>query len=87
MNRVPLILITLSAVLAATGCTDTDRASLAALGNAHHIVCYSGERVIYEGNSTGRVQSPKESDGWQFEDAKTHLLTEVSGNCVITVLP
>ena len=83
MNRVTLFLT----VLAITGCTDTDRASLAALGNAHHVVCYSGERVIYEGNSTGRVQSPKESDGWQFEDAKTRLLTEVSGNCVITVLP
>lgn len=87
MNRLPLIAVIALAILNTLGCTDTERASLAALGNAHHVVCYSGEKVIYEGNSTGRVQSPKESDGWQFEDAKTHLLTEVSGNCVITVLP
>ena len=83
MNRVPLFLT----VLAITGCTDTDVADLVAYGNAHHVVCYSGEKVIYEGDSTGRVQSPAQSDGWRFEDAKTHLLTEVSGNCVITVLP
>ncbi len=67
-------------------CTDTQYASFQALGSRHHVICWSGDTVIYEGISTGRVLSPKDSDGWQFEDEKTGKLVEVSGNCVITVL-
>lgn len=67
-------------------CTDTQYAAFNALGSQHHIQCWSGDSVIYEGNSTGRVLSPDGSDGWRFEDAETRKLVEVSGNCVITIL-
>ncbi len=74
-------------VLGLMSCTDTTMAKYTAYGNAHEIKCYSGGVLVYDGRSTGRVQSPNGSDGWQFEDAKTRRLTEVSGTCVIVTLP
>ena len=66
-----------------TGCTDTARSQLGAYGSPAHVVCYSAELVIYDGNSTGKVSSPTNSDGYQFRDRETGKLVEVSGNCVI----
>lgn len=68
-------------------CTDTTVASWTALGNEHEVKCYSGGQLVYEGRSTGRVESPANSDGWQFKDKKTGYLMEVSGDCIISVQP
>jgi hypothetical protein len=55
-----------------------------AWGSNGHITCYSGEKVIYEGDSMGQIESESNSDGYHFMDAKTNRLVRVSGNCVIT---
>lgn len=73
----PLLLILLFA-----GCTDTDRASLSAYGRSGHIICYSGGKVIYEGDATGRIQTVDGSDGWEFEENSGKFI-RVSGDCVI----
>jgi hypothetical protein len=75
------ILLTL---LILSGCSAADRAEFKSLGNDARVKCWSGDTVIYDGKSTGKVYSPDGSDGYRFMDSKTSQLTEVSGNCVIT---
>jgi hypothetical protein len=85
MNReyYKLVALALTAILV-VGCTDAQQARIGAYGDSATVICYSAEKVIYEGKSTGKVTSPEGSDGYQFKDASTLKLTEVSGNCVIT---
>lgn len=81
--------LTLAAVaaifLGSIGCTDVRFAQVTAYGNVTKVTCWSGGDIIYDGMSTGRVSSLEGSDGWQFMDASTKKLTEVSGNCVMIV--
>jgi hypothetical protein len=70
-------------LLALLACTDAERAQHAAFGEPGHITCYSGGQVIYDGDSTGRIESEQRSDGWLFMDAKTRRLVRVSGDCVV----
>jgi hypothetical protein len=65
------------------GCTDADMSNLTTLGSPAHIMCYSGNIVIYDGISTGKVATVDRSDGWQFVDVKTGKFMRVSGPCVI----
>jgi hypothetical protein len=65
------------------GCTDRDMAKLQAYGGSGHITCYSGTKLIFEGDSTGKISSEENSDGYSFVDRKTNKLVEMSGNCVI----
>ena len=74
----------IGALFALAGCTDATIAQLGAYGDAADIKCYSGTALIYDGRSTGKVESVQNSDGYLFKDAATRKLTEVSGNCVIT---
>ena len=74
------------ATIAITGCTDAARGKLFAYGGQAHIKCYSGTTLIYEGTSSGKVNSSESSDGYYFVDAKDNKLKEVSGNCVITYI-
>ena len=56
---------------------------MSALGSSGHITCYSGGKIIYDGESTGKISTDHHSDGWYFEDAATKSLVRVSGQCVI----
>lgn len=70
-------------VLMLLGCSDTDLASMKSIGDPGHITCYSGGVVIFEGDSTGKIETETQSDGWKFMDVKTGRLVRVSGDCVI----
>jgi len=72
------------AVFSLTNCTDASRGKMFSLGDSAHVVCYSGGEKIYEGTSTGKVLSEKNSDGYFFKDMEDGKFKEVSGNCVIT---
>jgi len=74
-------MITLFMLLIA--CSDTDIAQLTAIGEPGHVTCYSGGQVIYNGDSTGKIATVKNSDGWEFMDAATGRLVRVSGDCVV----
>ena len=74
-------MITLFMLLIA--CTDTEIAQLTAIGEPGHITCYSGGQVIFEGDSTGKIATEEQSDGWKFMDAATGHLVRVSGDCVV----
>jgi hypothetical protein len=73
--------------LLAVGCKDATRAQFSALGKKHHIVQFSGGKIVGEWTSTGNVNNQTQSDGWYFEDVATHGLVEVSGTLQITVIP
>lgn len=45
-----------------------------------HVRCYSAGTTIYDGDSEGVVMISHNS--WSFRDARTHLITEVRGDCV-----
>lgn len=70
-------------LLCLPGCKDADIVQWTSLGSPAHVTCYSGGEVIYDGNSTGKVSTEKQSDGWFFEDAATRRLVRISGTCVI----
>lgn len=79
-----LTLITLG--LLTTGCTDAQIGKLSAYGGSAKIKCFSAEKLIFEGISTGKVTSESSSDGYFFVDSADNKLKEVSGNCVIEYL-
>ena len=84
MNR-KFVIFALSATIASlAGCTDAMQGKIKALGNPARIECYSGGVLIYDGRSTGKVVSEKNSDGYFFVDAEDGRTREVSGNCVVT---
>jgi hypothetical protein len=66
------------------GCTDAQMGKFSALGGSAKVDCYSGERLIYSGESTGKVSNSESSDGYYFIDKSDNKLKEVSGNCIIT---
>lgn len=80
MNKILLIVIL---VLCTASCTDTGRAHLQAWSSSAEIKCYSGDKLIFDGKSTGKVQNAAHSDGYEFMDASDKRLTQVSGNCIV----
>lgn len=81
MKTMILMVLVVSALLA--GCTDATKANFGSLGTPGDVKCYSGGRIIYEGKSTGKIQTVSKSDGWEFKDAKTGKFVRVSGDCLI----
>lgn len=77
--KAPLFLL----VALVAGC-DAWAGKVGSLGSEAHIECWSGDTIIYSGRSTGKVMNSESSDGYYFLDAKTRVLTEVSGNCIVT---
>lgn len=65
------------------GCTDAGFEKLTNYGNSARVTCWSGDVIIYDGESTGKVSSEQNSDGYFFKDKSDGNLKEVSGNCVI----
>lgn len=79
-----IVLIFMILILFLTlGCTDAKRAKLGAIGSSGHITCYSGGKVIYEGDSTGVISTEHQSDGWYFNEKGSNQLIRVSADCVI----
>lgn len=82
MKKTMILLVSLAFLLFA-GCRDSAIAQLKAIGSDGVITCYSGGRVIYEGESSGKISTTHQSDGWEFMDKNTKRLVRVSGDCVI----
>lgn len=80
MNKVFLFL----SVIVISGCTDATFDKVTNFGVGANVKCYSGNTLIFDGNSTGKVISEANSDGYAFRDVADGKLKEVSGNCIIT---
>lgn len=68
--------------LVITGC-DATIGKITSLGKSAEIICYSGNTIIYNGKSSGKVLSEANSDGYYFKDSESGQMMEVCGNCVI----
>lgn len=66
-----------------SGCKASERAQIFSLGSLHHVVCYSGNITIYDGESAGNVSNEEQSDGWYWKDTRTGKLVEATGPCMI----
>jgi hypothetical protein len=63
------------------GCTDAERAAMAAWGEEAIVLSYSGGKLTYAGISSGKIQSESGSDGYYFNDKCTNnSLAEVGGD-------
>ena len=81
-----LFILAVVAVLVC-GCTDAEVGKFTSLGDSAKVECWSGDTKIFDGLSSGKVSSERDSDGYFFKDSKTGKFMEVSGNCVITYNP
>jgi hypothetical protein len=64
-------------------CSDAERGKIEAIGQGGHIECWSAGVKYYDGESTGKVMTEHETDGWFFVEKGSNQLIRVSGSCVI----
>ena len=84
MKYILFLVLAISTTIAVTsGCSDATVAQYTSVGTPGHITCYSGGKVFYEGDSTGKISTEHSSDGWFFKEKSTGNLIRVSGACLI----
>lgn len=66
-----------------SGCNKVTKEAFDAVRTNGHIICYSGNTKIFEGDSIGMIQGGGQNDEWFFKDSKTGKFTRISGSCVI----
>lgn len=67
----------------ATACTDAQKASSEHLGESALVRCFSGEKILYQGYSMGKIRSFDKTTRYRFTDAASQKLVEVNGNCLV----
>lgn len=80
--RAAIAIIALTAVGTA-GCTDSQRASIGALGSKHTIILYSGGREVRRWISTGKVTTGEYGSRFAFRDAATGKYVRVTGTVAV----
>lgn len=65
------------------GCTQAEMKDVISIGRSGIVKLYSGGQLIEQWESTGKVITEENSDGWKFVDKKTGKLIRVSGTVVI----
>lgn len=76
-------IVGLALALALTACTDAQLSSFEALGESSVIKCYSGGQVIFEDQSTGKVQQ-LDGDGITYKSAKSNTYVRAYADCIVT---
>tara|TARA_B100001029_G_scaffold169675_1_gene164795 strand:- start:416 stop:673 length:258 start_codon:yes stop_codon:yes gene_type:complete len=76
------LLAQLTVLLFLCGCTDGLIGKIKSYGKGALIICYSGGKEIYKGESTGKVLSEQSSDGYYFVDKKSGAMMEIAADCV-----
>ena len=72
----------LTSLLVLCGCTDGVIGKIKSYGKGAGILCYSGGEIIYKGESTGKILSEKNSDGYYFVDKRSGAMMEIAADCV-----
>ena len=70
------------AVLVFTGCTDGVLGKFKSYGSGAKVRCWSGGMIIYDGQSTGKVSSEANSDGYYFVEKSSGQTLEISADCI-----
>ena len=84
--RGTMSVLTLICASFAVGCSNADPASLTAYGDEHRVELYSGGQKVREWQSTGKVFSEENSNGFYFKDAESGQLVRVTGDVIVTPL-
>lgn len=77
------IALIVAALVAVAGCTDADMAHWSQFGDEGHIQCFSGGQVIYDGHSTGKIQSNQSEDGLYFKEKESGKFVRLYADCVV----
>ena len=64
------------------GCTDAQRANLSSFGSRHKITLYSGDKIIGQWTSTGKIIHG-EGGRASFKDEASEKLVEIYGTWII----
>lgn len=72
-----------ASLIALAGCTDANYAKLTSYGQTSRITCHSGDKIVFDDFSTGKVSKHDNSDGFYFVSRITGRLTEVTGTCTV----
>lgn len=82
MKKIFLCIILMS-LLFTISCSDAKISNFTAIGNEANVRCYSGGVIVYEGTSSGKVETEEGSDGWYFKDKKSRKLIRTNADCVV----
>lgn len=64
-----------------SGCTDTTKAEYGSYGKSARVVCFSGDKKIFDDFSTGKISSEESGSGYKFVAKSTGRLIHVAGAC------
>jgi len=78
-----LLIIFLIVLAPLMGCTQAEIKDAITIGRPGIVKLYSGGQLVEQWESTGKIISEENSDGWKFVDKKTKKLIRVSGTVVI----
>ena len=70
------------AALILTGCTDGVIGKLKSYGSGAKVRCWSGGEIIFDGESTGKVLSEANSDGYYFVEQSSGQTVEIAADCI-----
>ena len=71
------------AALIFAGCTDGVIGKLKSYGRGAKVKCWSGGGIIFDGESTGKVLSEANSDGYYFVEKSSGQTVEIAADCII----
>jgi hypothetical protein len=74
-------LLIVALALALAGCTDAERADFGAYGEEAGIYCYSGGKLVFEDQSTGRIQS--DTQGIFYKSKATGRYIRAYADCIV----
>lgn len=76
----------LSMILGLAGCTDATMAHMGQLGDESSVQCFSGGQVIYNGTSTGKIESNANEDGIYFREKESGKFVRLYADCIVRSL-
>lgn len=76
-------LFMIAAVLALSACTDATRAHIGQYNDPAHVQCFSGGQVIYDGHSTGKIESNSQEDGLYFREKESGEFIRLYADCIV----
>lgn len=80
-----IAMVSMGVVLLAA-CTDADMAHMSQFNDPAHVQCFSGGKVVYDGHSTGKIQSNQSEDGLFFKEKESGKFVRLYADCVVRTL-
>lgn len=78
-------IILLFAIILLSGCSVEKTTDIYIFGSPRHIKCYSSGKLIYEGQSTGKIANDGNNNWIYFKDKSTKKEIQILADCIIIV--